>query len=80
MSPALYRRLIRPAHTRMAQAVQKFDKPVLLHSCGSVAAFIPDPTENATGTSGAERVAADSKGVIYGAEVGQKDLKKYVRK
>lgn len=47
---------------------------------GSVAAFIPDPTENATGTSGAEGVAADSKGVIYGAEVGQKDLKKYIRK
>ena len=47
---------------------------------GKVTAFIPDPNENATGTSAAEGVAADSKGVIYGAEVGPKDLKKYVKK
>jgi hypothetical protein len=47
---------------------------------GVVTAFIPDPNENATGTSGAEGVAADSKGNIFGAEVGQKDLKKYVKK
>jgi len=49
-------------------------------SDGAVIAFIPDPVEVATGTSSAEGVAADSKGVIYGAEVGQKDLKKYVKK
>jgi streptogramin lyase len=47
---------------------------------GSVNAFIPDPVENATGTSAAEGVAADSKGNIYGAEVGPKDVKKYVKK
>jgi hypothetical protein len=47
---------------------------------GSVTAFIPDPAENATGTSAAEGVAVDANGVIYGAEVGPKDLKKYVRK
>jgi streptogramin lyase len=47
---------------------------------GSVTAFIPDPVEVATGTSAAEGVAADSKGTIYGAEVGPKDLKKYVKK
>jgi len=45
MNPALYRRLIKPTHSRMVQAVKKFDKPVLLHSCGSVAAFIPDLIE-----------------------------------
>ena len=45
MSPALYRRLIKPTHARMVQAVKKFRKPVLLHSCGSVAAFIPDLIE-----------------------------------
>ena len=45
MSPALYRRLIKPSHARMVQAVKKFNKPVLLHSCGSVAAFIPDLIE-----------------------------------
>ena len=47
---------------------------------GSVTAFIPDPVENVTGTSAAEGVAADTKGVIYGAEVGPKDVKKYVKK
>jgi streptogramin lyase len=47
---------------------------------GVVTAFIPDPVEVATGTSAAEGVAVDSKGVIYGAEVGPKDLKKYVKK
>jgi len=47
---------------------------------GNVVAFIPDPVEKATGTSAAEGVAADGDGNIYGAEVGPKDLKKYVRK
>lgn len=45
MSPALYRRLVKPIHARMVQTVKKFNKPVLLHSCGSVAAFIPDLIE-----------------------------------
>ena len=47
---------------------------------GSVIAFIPDPATNATGTSSAEGVAVDARGNIYGAEVGQKSLKRYVRK
>lgn len=49
---------------------------------GTVSAFIPDtfPTPEQASTSGAEGVAADSSGTIYGAEVGQKDLKKYVKK
>ncbi len=42
MNPALYRRLVQPSHARMVQAVKRFGKPLLLHSCGSVAAFIPD--------------------------------------
>lgn len=45
-----------------------------------VIAFIPDPDEHATDTSAAEGVAVDSKGNIYGAEVGPKDVKKYVKK
>lgn len=49
-------------------------------SDGYVTAFIPDPVENVKGTSAAEGVAADSQGNIYGAEVGPKALKKYVRK
>jgi sugar lactone lactonase YvrE len=47
---------------------------------GKVVAFIPDPDENATGTSAAEGVVVDANGVIYGAEVGPKDVKKYVKK
>ncbi len=47
---------------------------------GKVIAFIPDPDEHARGTSAAEGVAVDAAGNIYGAEVGPKDLKKYVKK
>lgn len=47
---------------------------------GSVTAFIPDPAVIERGTSSAEGVAADRNGVIYGAEVGQMALKRYVRK
>ena len=35
---------------------------------------------SAAGTSGPEGVAADAQGNVYGAEVGQKGIKKYVRK
>jgi streptogramin lyase len=47
---------------------------------GTVTAFIPDPTNDQTSTSSAEGVAADKNGVIYGAEVGQRALKRYVKK
>lgn len=46
---------------------------------GSVSAFIPDPSSGAGATSTSEGVAADAAGNVYGAEVGPKDLKKYVR-
>jgi sugar lactone lactonase YvrE len=46
---------------------------------GKVRYFIPDPDLLHTGTSSAEGVAVDAKGNIYGAEVGQMDVKKYVR-
>jgi sugar lactone lactonase YvrE len=48
-------------------------------SDGRVVAFIPDPDENATGTSAAEGVAVDRRGVIYGAEVGPRALKRYLK-
>ena len=47
---------------------------------GKVVAFIPDPDEHPTNTSAAEGVAVDAQGNIYGAEVGPKDVKKYVKK
>ncbi len=47
---------------------------------GSVTALIPDPAEKATNTSAAEGVAVDAAGNIYGAEVGPRALKRYVKK
>jgi sugar lactone lactonase YvrE len=47
---------------------------------GSVTAFIPDPVEKTTGTSAAEGVAADTQGNVYGAEVGGRAIKRYVKK
>jgi len=51
---------------------------------GKVVAFIPDPETRVrpefTNTSAAEGVAVDAKGNIYGAEVGPRDVKKYVKK
>ncbi len=49
---------------------------------GWVTAFIPDPEpdpDNA-GTSAAEGVALDAAGNVYGAEVGPRMLRKYVRR
>lgn len=49
---------------------------------GTVLAFIPDsePEPDKSATSGAEGVAADAQGNIYGAEVGPKTVRKYVKK
>jgi len=48
---------------------------------GSVTAFIPDPEPDPdrSPTSAAEGVAADAMGNVYGAEVGPKGVKKYVK-
>jgi len=46
---------------------------------GKVQFFIPDPNPAATGTSAAEGIAVDAAGHIFGAEVGPRALKKYVR-
>ena len=51
---------------------------------GKVTAFIPDPETRKrpefTGTSAAEGVAADAQGNVYGAEVGPRAVKRYVKK
>ena len=46
---------------------------------GEVTGFIPDPVKQSNNTSAAEGVTADSRGVIYGAEVGPRALKRYER-
>ena len=47
---------------------------------GWISAFIPDPEPNPDGssTSGAESVAVDADGNVYGAEVGPRMLRKYL--
>jgi uroporphyrinogen decarboxylase len=45
MRPELYRRLIKPQHRRIIDTVKRFGKPILLHSCGSISALIPDLIE-----------------------------------
>jgi len=45
-----------------------------------ITAFIPDPAEAPPSTSAAEGIAVDSGGRIYGAEVGPRALKRYVKK
>lgn len=47
---------------------------------GQVTAFIPDPVDSTRNTSAAEGVAVDKNGVIYGAEVGPRALKRYEKK
>ena len=49
---------------------------------GWVTAFIPDPEPDPdnSGTSAAEGVAVDKQGNVYGAEVGPRMLRKYVRR
>ncbi len=48
---------------------------------GFVTAFIPDPEPNPdeAGTTAAEGVAVDAAGNVYGAEVGPRQLRKYIR-
>ncbi len=45
-----------------------------------ITAFIPDPAENPPSTSAAEGIAVDRNGRIYGAEVGPRALKRYIKK
>jgi sugar lactone lactonase YvrE len=46
---------------------------------GKVVGYIPDPMPSG-GSSSSEGVAVDRQGNVYGAEVGPRDLKKYVKK
>ena len=49
---------------------------------GWVTHFIPDPEPDpdSSGTSGAEGIAVDRHGHIYGAEVGPRQMRKYVKR
>jgi uroporphyrinogen decarboxylase len=46
ISPAMYRRLVKPRHARIVETIKARTKAkVLLHSCGAVGEFIPDIIE-----------------------------------
>lgn len=49
---------------------------------GWVTAFVPDPEQDPdnSGTSGAEGIAVDAHGNLYGAEVGPRQMRKYTRR
>ena len=49
---------------------------------GEVTDFIldPEPDPDNAGTSGAEGVAVDAVGDLYGAEVGPRTVRKYTRR
>ena len=47
---------------------------------GKIHFFIPDPSTATSGTLAAEGVAVDREGNVYGAEVGPRALKRYVKK
>lgn len=49
---------------------------------GELTAFVPDPEPDPddSGTSGAEGVGVDAEGNLYGAEVGPRTVRKYIRR
>jgi uroporphyrinogen decarboxylase len=45
VSPKIYRRFIKPYWAELISLVKKYNKKVLMHSCGAVSDFIPDLIE-----------------------------------
>jgi uroporphyrinogen decarboxylase len=45
LRPELYRRVVKPRHRRIVEAVKRYGKKVAYHSCGSVYAILPDLIE-----------------------------------
>ena len=66
---------VNPAHAAWKRGIR-----IGSAKTGKVDYFIPDPDVDAKGTSAAEGVVIDAAGNIYGAEVGPKAVKRYVKK
>lgn len=45
LRPDLYRRMLKPRHKAMVDAIKRYSKPIIFHSCGSVYSLIPDLIE-----------------------------------
>jgi len=65
---------VNPAHGAWTRGIRVGDART-----GQLTAFIPDPATNPPSTSAAEGVAVDAHGNIYGAEVGPRALKRYIK-
>ena len=61
MSPAMFRRFIRPALSRIADAAKPFGIPIMLHSCGSVERIIDDFVD--MGITGLHPLQAKARGM-----------------
>lgn len=45
ISPVLYKRIFKPYWSELLALVKKYDKKILMHSCGAIGEFIPDLIE-----------------------------------
>lgn len=74
LSPEMFRKFVLPGVKRLVETAKKFDKKVLLHSCGSIAKIIPmlidagidglHPLQAKAKDMDAETLAANYKGKI----------------
>jgi len=61
ISPEAFRRFIMPGVNRLTAVAKKHNKPVLLHSCGSISRVIPDLIE--AGVDGLHPIQAKAQGM-----------------
>lgn len=73
LSPALYREMVKPYHARLwGQIKQLSGKPLLLHSCGSIYALLPDLIEIGVDAINPVQVsAANMDGALLKREFGR---------
>lgn len=72
ISPELYREMIKPYHRRLWETIQRLSgKPLLLHSCGSIHALLPDLIEIGVDAVNPVQVSArDMDGALLKREFG----------
>ncbi|MGD9495203.1 MAG: uroporphyrinogen decarboxylase family protein [Armatimonadota bacterium] len=73
LSPALYREMVKPYHARLWGLIKQLSgKPLLLHSCGSIYALLPDLIEIGVDAINPVQVsAANMDGALLKREFGR---------
>ncbi len=73
LSPALYREMVKPYHARLWGLIKQLSgKPLLLHSCGSIHALLPDLIEIGVDAINPVQVsAANMDGALLKREFGR---------